>query len=116
MPSNLLKGKQIVAVDNERDGLELLEEELGESEVELETVSTVEEAAGKMSGLIFDLVILDIMGVRGFEPLEQATVEKVPVVMLTAHSLTVESLKKSIELEARAFLPKDQLERLAPFH
>ncbi len=115
MASNLLKGKQILAVDDERDVLEILEEELEEYEVELETASTYEEAEGKISGLTYDLVILDIMGVRGFELLAQAIARIVPVVMLTAHSLTTESLKKSIELGARAFLPKDQLGRLAPF-
>jgi DNA-binding response OmpR family regulator len=109
MASNLLKGRQILALDDERDVLEILEEELEEYDVELETVSTYEEAADKMSGLAYDLIILDIMGVRGFELLEQATARKVPVVMLTAHSLTAESLKKSIELGAQAFLSNSQL-------
>jgi DNA-binding NtrC family response regulator len=115
MASNLLKGKQILAVDNEWDVLEIVEEELEEYEVELKTASTHEEAADMMSSLTDDLVILFIMGVRGFELLEQASARKVPVVMLTAHSLTAESLKKSIELGAWAFLPKDQLGRFVPF-
>jgi DNA-binding NarL/FixJ family response regulator len=55
------------------------------------------------------------MGVRGFDLLRIAAAKKIPVVMLTAHSLTPESLKKSIELGARAFLPKDKLGKLAPF-
>ena len=35
--------------------------------------------------------------------------------MLTAHAFTPEALKKSIELGARAYLPKEKLGSLAPF-
>jgi hypothetical protein len=35
--------------------------------------------------------------------------------MLTAHSFSPESLKKSIELGARAYLPKDRLGALVPY-
>jgi DNA-binding NtrC family response regulator len=115
MASNLLKGRQILAGDDERDVLETFEEELEEYEVELEAVSTCEEAVHNMSSLTYDLAILDTMGVRGFELPEQATATRVPVVVLTAHSLAAASLKKSIEFEARAFLPEDQLGKIVPF-
>ncbi len=39
----------------------------------------------------------------------------IPVIMLTAHALGPEKLKESIELGARAYLPKDQLGRITPF-
>lgn len=115
MAQNLLKGKQILAVDDERDVLDILAEELEDYGVILEKASTYEEAIQQMSSLTYDLIILDIMGVRGFELLEHATAKQVPVVMLTAHALSAESLKKSIELGARAYLPKDQLGQIAPF-
>jgi hypothetical protein len=35
--------------------------------------------------------------------------------MLTAHALSPEALKKSIELGARAYLPKEKLEDIVPF-
>jgi hypothetical protein len=60
-----------------------------------------------MISLTYDLVILDIMGVRGFDLLELAVTRKLPVVMLTAHALTPEALKRSYEMGARAYLPKE---------
>ena len=68
-----------------------------------------------MSLLTYDLAVLDIMGVRGLELLQFAVSRKIPVVILTAHALSPESLKRSIELGARAYLPKDQLGKIAPF-
>jgi len=115
MPSKLLKGKHILAVDDEPDILDILDEELQDHEVELDRASTYEEAIQRMSSLTYDLVMLDIMGVRGFELLEFAVTKKLPVVMLTAHALSPQSLKKSIELGARAYLPKDQLGQITPF-
>jgi DNA-binding NarL/FixJ family response regulator len=65
----------------------------------------------------YDLVILDIMGVRGYDLLRLAVSRElpIPVVMLTGHALTPESLKKSIELGARAYLPKGSLGAVVPF-
>lgn len=115
MASNPLKGKQILAVDDEHDILEIIAEELEEYDVELDRSSTFEDGMEKMAALTYDLAIFDIMGVRGFELLEFAVSRKIPVVILTAHALSPESLKKSIELGARAYLPKDQLGKIAPF-
>ncbi len=55
------------------------------------------------------------MGVRGFDLLERAVLKKLPVAMLTAHALTPEALKKSIEMGARAYLPKEKLGEIVPF-
>ncbi|MFH1117266.1 MAG: response regulator [Pseudomonadota bacterium] len=115
MASVLLKGKRILAVDDEWDVLDILQDELEESQVHVGRASTYEEAVEKMAATAYDLVILDIMGVRGLELLEYAAAGKIPVVMLTAHALSPEKLKESIELGARAFLPKDQLGRITPF-
>ena len=35
--------------------------------------------------------------------------------MLTAHALTPEALKRSFEMKARAFLPKEKLGEVVPF-
>ncbi len=115
MGAKLLAGKQILAVDDEQDILEIIAEELEEHGVELDRACSYEEAIQKLSSFNYDLVILDIMGVRGFELLEFAVTKRMPSVMLTAHALSPESLRKSIQLGARAFLPKDQLGQLAPF-
>ena len=63
----------------------------------------------------YDAVILDIMGVRGFDLLDLAVKKKLRVVMLTAHVLSPEALKKSVELGARAYLPKEKLGEVVPF-
>jgi CheY-like chemotaxis protein len=115
MPRNIFEGKRILAVDDEPDVLEILDEELEEYGVILDTAVSFQEGFQKLSSLPFDLVILDIMGVRGFELLEHAVAKGLPVVMLTAHALSPESLKKSVELGARAYLPKDQLGQVVPF-
>ncbi len=88
MASNLLKGKHILAVDDEQDVLDIIREELDEHGVEFDSASACEEAIQRPASLTYDLVILDIMGVRGFELLEYASAKQIPVVMLTAHALS----------------------------
>ncbi len=114
MKKSILKGKEILAVDDEPDILALLDEELEDYGVNLDTATSYQEAIEKLSSLTYDLAILDIMGVRGFELLEVAVKKGIPVVMLTAHAISVESLKKSIELGARAYLPKDHCRQWRP--
>lgn len=115
MPKSLIAGKQILAVDDEPDVLDIIEEELAGHGAHTDKATTYEDAIQKLSSLTYDLVILDIMGVRGFELLQFSVTKNMPVVMLTAHALSPEALKKSIELGARAYLPKDQLGNITPF-
>lgn len=115
MASNLLKGKRILAVDDEADILEILEEEFQDYGAEFTSSSFTADAIQRIFSSNYDVVILDIMGVRGFDLLEMAVARNMPVVVLTAHALSPESLWKSIDLGARAFLPKDQLGQIAPF-
>ena len=115
MSKGILNGKQVLAVDDEPDVLDILQEELGDYGVKLDRATSYREANEKISSLTYDLVILDIMGVRGFDLLQYAVMKKLPVVMLTAHALSPETMKRSIELGARAYLPKDQLGQIAPF-
>jgi CheY-like chemotaxis protein len=115
MIKSVLTGKRILAVADEPDVLEVLREELLPYGVELETAGSHENAIQMMHSATYDLVILDIMGVRGFELLEFAVFRGFPAVMLTAHDLTIESLRKAIDLGARAYLPKNQLANTAPF-
>jgi hypothetical protein len=55
------------------------------------------------------------MGVNGFELLKNAVSRGFPTVMLTAHALSPESLKKSIKLGAISFLPKEKISELTSF-
>jgi DNA-binding response OmpR family regulator len=117
MKESILNGKRVLAVDDEPDILEILEEEiLGYSPDTLfEKATTYDEAAKKLESQNYDVVVLDIMGVRGFDLLDQAVKRNFPAAMLTAHSLTPESLKRSIEMGAIAYLPKEKLGEIVPF-
>jgi hypothetical protein len=55
------------------------------------------------------------MGVNGFELLKTSVERGFPSVMLTAHALTPEALKKSIKLGALSFLPKERMADLKDF-
>ncbi len=110
-------GKRILAVDDEPDVLALLEEEILSAcpECKVDKAGTYEEASQKMVSWTYDLVILDIMGVRGFDLLELAVSRNFKVAMLTAHALNPEALKRSFEMKARAYLPKEKLGEIVPF-
>ena len=115
--SSILDGKRILAVDDEPDVLEVLEDEILHAypNCKIDKATTYEKASEMMISLTYDLVILDIMGVRGFDLLKLAVARNYPVAMLTAHALTPEALKRSIELKARAYLPKEKLGEIVPF-
>jgi CheY-like chemotaxis protein len=117
MRQSILSGKKILAVDDEPDVLTVIEEEIRYeiADVVIEKAATYDEAAGLLRSKEYDLVILDIMGVHGFDLLEIAVGRGFKAAMLTAHALTAEALKKSRDLGARAYLPKDKLGELVPF-
>ena len=108
-----LKDKTILVVDDEPDVLETVEEELDMCLVK--KAGDYETAMQYLAGYTFDIVILDIMGVNGFELLKDSVSRGFPTVMLTAHALSPESLKKSIKLGALSFLPKEKMPELRSF-
>lgn len=109
----LLAGKKILVVDDEPDILDTVEDLLPMCEVV--KASTFEEAKRLLETQHFDIAILDIMGVNGYELLEIAKKKNIIAVMLTAHSLTVQDTKKSFELGAASFIPKDKIMDIAVF-
>jgi CheY-like chemotaxis protein len=115
--ANILDGKRVLAVDDEADVLELLEEEIlgANPNCKMDKATTFEEGAKMLASKTYDLVILDIMGVRGFELLERAVSRDFPTVMLTAHALSPEALKRSIEMGARAYIPKEKVGEVVLF-
>ncbi len=115
METSPLNGKEILAVDDEDDVLQVLEESLSGYGAKLDSATSFEEARQKMNSLTYDLVVLDIMGVRGFDLLQLAVAKNLPVIMLTAHAATPNAIKKSIELGARAYLLKDELADVPTF-
>ena len=111
------RDKTILIVDDEPDILSLVEEEILEACPNCRVIKaeTYEWAVDLLNSTPYDLVILDIMGVRGFDLLTLAVRLNHPVVMLTAHALSPETLKKAIEQGARAYLPKEEIVRIVPF-
>ncbi|HDG98301.1 MAG: response regulator [Deltaproteobacteria bacterium] len=108
-----LRGKLVLVVDDEPDVLETVEEELDMCLVH--TAKDYETALQYLLSYTYDIVILDIMGVNGFELLKNSVSRGFPTVMLTAHALTPEALKKSIKLGAVTFLPKEKIAELREF-
>ena len=102
-----LEAKTVLAVDDEPDVLDTLVELLAMCRVVTKT--DYDEAVVYLNHNSPDLAILDIMGVNGFELLKLCVAKKIDAVMLTAHAFSIESLKKSLELGARAYLPKEKL-------
>ena len=114
MPNDsALKDKVILVVDDEPDVLETVADELDMAIVH--KAKDYDTALQYLLGYTYDVVILDIMGVNGFELLKTAVERGFPAVMLTAHALTPEALKKSIKLGAVSFLPKERIADLQGF-
>lgn len=106
----ILKDKAILVVDDEPDILDSIAEQLDMCRIY--RAKDYEIALQLLAALKFDIVILDVMGVRGFELLKKSVSKGFPTVMLTAHALTPEALKESINLGAVSFLPKEMMAEL----
>jgi len=117
MKTSVLSGKKILAVDDEPDVLTVLEEEIMGAcpDCKFDKATSYEKAAELIKSNSYDVVILDIMGVRGFDLLALAVSRNLRVAMLTAHALTADALKRSFEMKARAYLPKEKLGEIIPF-
>ena len=112
-PKKILKGKRILIVDDEEDILELLTELLDMCKID--RASTFEEAKELLENNFYHIAVLDIMGVRGYELLEIANKKNVPALMLTAHALSKENLKKSFTEGASYYVPKDEISKIDIF-
>jgi len=104
---DLIKGKKILIVDDEPDVLETLEDLL--SSARITTAGSFEDAKQLMEKEHFDIAILDIMGVNGYELLKIATGKKIPAIMLTAHAFTPQDTMKSHKEGAALYVPKDRM-------
>lgn len=108
-----LKDKVVLIVDDEPDVLETIAGELDMCLIHKAT--DYDRARQYLLSYTYDIVILDIMGVNGFELLKVAVAKNYPTVMLTAHALTPQALEKSIKLGAVSFLPKEKISQLKEF-
>jgi len=106
-----LKGKWILVVDDEEDILQMIYDFL--ETCKIDTASTYQEGKALLEKNQYHAAILDIMGVRGYDLLDIATRRNIPALMLTAHALTKEDLKKSAERGAAFYAPKDEISNIA---
>lgn len=109
----LLNGKRVLAVDDEPDVLEVLKELL--YMCKLTKATSFEEARDLLETQFYDLAILDIMGVRGFQLLDIANEKGIMAIMLTAHALTIESTMESYKRGAAFFVPKEETVNIPAF-
>ena len=73
MSESILNNKRVLAVDDEPDVLETLEEQLADFEgLIFDKALDYETGYHLLRSWSYDLVILDIMGVRGFDLLNAA--------------------------------------------
>jgi len=109
----VIMGKRVLIVDDEKDVLDTLTELL--DVCKLDRASSYEEAKRLLEENEYDVAILDIMGVRGFDLLKIAKTRGIPTLMLTAHGLSQENLKRSAEEGADYYAPKDEISNIAQF-
>jgi DNA-binding response OmpR family regulator len=112
-PEKFIAGKKILIVDDEKDVLDQLTELL--EMCRIDTADSFEAAKKLLESEPYDIAILDIMGVRGFELLAIANKHGIPALMLTAHGLSEENLKKSAEEGAYYYAPKDKMSDIILF-
>jgi CheY-like chemotaxis protein len=81
----------------------------------LTKATTFEQAKELLENQYFDIAILDIMGVHGYELLKKCHEKRVIGVMLTAYAMTPEDIKKSYEDGAASFVPKEEMTNITTF-
>ena len=110
---DIIAGKAVLIVDDEPDVLDTLEDLLPMCRVE--KASDFQSAKALLESKPFDLAILDIMGVQGYDLLDICAAREITAVMLTAYALTPEDVKQSYNRGAAYYLPKEELVNIASF-
>ena len=109
----ILKGKRVLVVDDEQDILDSLLDLL--DMCKLDKASSFAEANRMLKENEYDIAVLDIMGVNGYELLKTANIRKIPAIMLTAHALSSDNLKRSAEEGAAYYAPKEEIGNIKLF-
>ena len=109
----VLEGKKLLIVDDEQDVIETLKDLLDMCAID--TAADFQTAQKLLHQNKYDVVVLDIMGVKGYDLLEIANKKGVPALMLTAHALGPDDFGKSILGGAKAYIPKEKMTEIAVF-
>ena len=118
MAGSTLTGKKILFAGSEPD---ISWKVLGEKilgacpNCMLDRATTYSAATRMMEAQKYDVVILDIMGVRGFDLLELAVSRKIKVAMFTEHDLNPKTLELSFKKGARTYIPQEKLGEIVPY-
>ena len=110
---DILATKKLLIVDDEPDILATLKDLLPMCQITEAT--SFEEAKAKLDTQAFDLIILDIMGVDGYQLLELAVDRGALAVMLTAYAVSPEDVVRSYKKGAAHFIPKDEMAAIATY-
>jgi len=111
--TKILAGKKLLVVDDEPDVLETIKELLDMCHID--TAADFRTGEKLLNRNKYDMAVLDIMGVNGYELLEIANKKGVPALMLTAHALSPDNFAKSISGGAKAYIPKEKLAEIASY-
>ena len=104
---NYLDNRKILIVDDDQDILDTLEELLSMSKVVKQ--KNFEEAANLLNSKRFDIAILDIVGVDGYELLSIANKRNILSVILTTQAFSVEDTGRTLKKGAPLFIPKEKM-------
>jgi len=107
MEKHVLTSKKILVVDDEQDIIAVIAELLPMCDII--AAASFEEGRKALENDKYDIVLLDIMGVDGYGLLKIAKSKNRIVVMLTAHSLSPQSVIKSHDEGAQFYIPKDKI-------
>lgn len=111
MEGQILEGKRILVVDNEREILNMVSQALAASEVV--AVGNADEARPLIARESFDLVILDTARANGCALLDDCHANKLPAAMLTPREVEVRRLNEAMKRGAKSFFPRDDVQRLS---
>ncbi len=105
---DILKGKRILAVDDEPDILDTLKDTL--EMCQLETASSYETAKGTSGNQTHTMQPSSTSWVSEDSIFSRSRRRrKIPALMLTAHGLNPDNLVGSIKLGAKSYIPKDKM-------
>ena len=117
MKPSIPNDKRILAVDDDPDLLDVLEEEIlaAHPDLKVEKAVTFPQAIEKMIWVNYDAVILDITSGYGFKLLQLAQSRHLHVGLLTTYPVLPGHPRLSTQMAARAFLSKDRLGDVVSF-
>lgn len=105
--------KTVLIVDDEPDIVDTLKELIKDCRVH--AAFDFDSASEKLKANHYDSVVLDIMGVSGFDLLRLCVEKELPTIMLTAQEFNPDALKKAMQMGAISFLPKEEMVNINVF-